>query len=358
MTPLLSFARDLSDRDLLGELERAVSNERQATARLVALLVEVDSRKLYAGQGYSSLFTFCTHRLHLSEHAAYLRIEAARSAQRFPVILNRLCDGSLHLTAVGLLAPHLTDANHVEALDAATHRSKRDVELLVAQLRPQPDVPSVVRKLPTSTSASIPGSDVPVPVRHASTPDERMPNSAPSAPTAAACAAPRPPEIKPLAPERYKVQFTVSRETHDKLRRVQDLMRHTIPDGDPAAIFDRALTLLLAELSRTKFAATNRPRAERDIAPRHSRHIPAVVKRSVWTRDGGQCAFHGERGRCAETGFLEFHHVVPYADGGETSAANLELRCRAHNQYEMDLWSGATQPPCVRETRALFGSRS
>jgi len=45
----------------------------------------------------------------------------------------------------------------------------------------------------------------------------------------------------PLAPERYKVQFTVGRQTHDKLRRAQDLLRHSIPDGDPAAIFERAV---------------------------------------------------------------------------------------------------------------------
>src|SRR5688572_28293793 len=104
---------------------------------------------------------------------------------------------------------------------------------------------SVVRKLPTSTSVLIPGSEVPVSVRHRSTPDERI-DSAPSALAAVVCAAPRPPEIKPLAPERYKVQFTVSKETHDKLRLVQDLMRHTVPNGDPSAIFDRALTLLLS----------------------------------------------------------------------------------------------------------------
>src|ERR687897_2657830 len=263
MTPLLSFACDLSDRDLLEELERAASNERQATARLIALLVEVDSRKLYAGQGYSSLFTFCTHRLHLSEHAAYLRIEAARSAQRFPVILDRLCDGSLHLTAVSLLAPHLTAANHVEVLDAARHKSKRDVELLVAQLRPQPDVPSVVRKLPAVRTASVPVLEIPTSDCHAPVSDGGVGQSPLPAPRAAAFPAPRPAEIKPLAPERYKVQFTVSRETHDKLRRVQDLMRHTIPDGDPAAIFDRALTVLLAELSRTKLAVTDRPRVER-----------------------------------------------------------------------------------------------
>ena len=42
-----------------------------------------------------------------------------------------------------------------------------------------------------------------------------------------------------------------------------------------------------------------------------------------------------------ETAFLEFHHVVPYADGGAATVANIELRCRAHNQYEASLFFGA-----------------
>ena len=131
-----SFPCDLSDRDLLAEVQSAVACERHATARLIALLMEVDSRKLYAPEGCSSLFTYCVQRLHLSEHAAYLRIEAARLARRFPMILDRLSDGSLHLTAVSLLGPHLTAANHLELLDSARHVSKRDVELLIARLRP------------------------------------------------------------------------------------------------------------------------------------------------------------------------------------------------------------------------------
>jgi hypothetical protein len=114
MTSQSSLPGDLSDQDLLVELECAASAERHATARLIALLMEVDSRKLYAGRGYSLLFTYCVQKLHLSEHAAYLRIEAARSARRCPAILDRLADGSLHLTAVSLLAPHLTAANHVD----------------------------------------------------------------------------------------------------------------------------------------------------------------------------------------------------------------------------------------------------
>jgi hypothetical protein len=122
---------------------------------VIALLIEVDSRKLYAGQGYASLFTYCVKVLHLSEHAAYLRIEAARLARRFPAILDKLSDGSVHLTAVSLLGPHLTSENQNELLDEATHKSKREIELLIARLRPQPDVPSVVRKLPPPHSSAV-----------------------------------------------------------------------------------------------------------------------------------------------------------------------------------------------------------
>jgi 5-methylcytosine-specific restriction endonuclease McrA len=125
-------------------------------------------------------------------------------------------------------------------------------------------------------------------------------------------------------------------------------MRHTIPNGDPAAIFDRALTALLSELERTKLAAAARPRATRPTST-SSRHVPAAVKRAVWARDSGRCAFVGTNGRCRETGFLEFHHVTPYAAGGETSVENLQLRCRAHNAYEAEKYFGAGGPLFVRK---------
>ena len=65
-------------------------------------------------------------------------------------------------------------------------------------------------------------------------------------------------------------------------------------------------------------------------------------------RDGGQCAFVGKDGRCTERGFLEFHHVTPYATGGPTTVENLQLRCRAHNAYESEQWFGSMW---VRERR-------
>src|SRR4029453_6308460 len=99
---------ELSDRELLAAVRTLAANEREATAQLIASLMEVDSRRLYLGESCSSLFTFCTQVLRLSEHAAYGRIEADRAARRFPLILDLLTDGSITLTTVGLLSQHLT----------------------------------------------------------------------------------------------------------------------------------------------------------------------------------------------------------------------------------------------------------
>jgi hypothetical protein len=111
-------------------------------------------------------------------------------------------------------------------------------------------------------------------------------------------------------------------------------MRHAIPNGDITEIFDRAITLLLHDVERRRLAAVESPRTPANNAKPAGRHIPASTKREVWARDRGHCAFVGLKGRCAERGFLEFHHVIPFAEGGETSAKNLELRCRAHNAYQ------------------------
>lgn len=341
----------LSDQDLLTEIKRRATHERDATASLIASLMELDARRLYRGEGCASLFTYCTQVLHLSEHAAYLRMEAARAARRFPVLLQLLAEGAIHLTAIRLLAPHLTPANHAEILEEARHKSKRDVEEIVARLQPRPAVPASVRKLPESKAAAIAQAATPL-LQPACDDAESGREPVMVVPPK------RPAEVKAIAPEQYKVQFTVSRETHDKLRRAQDLLRHTIPNGDPAAIFDKALTLLIDNLEKAKLAATDRPRQKaRAIAPQ-SRHIPAAVRRAVWKRDGGRCTFIGTQGRCGETGFLEHHHAVPFAAGGQPTIDNVCLLRRAHNMHEAERYFGRGHTPLLRETRVAYGVES
>ena len=142
----------LSDDDLLQRLSRLVGQSRHVMADLVAHIGEVDRRRLFAREASSSMFGYCTEVLHLSEYAAYLRIAVARAARTYPVLLEMLRDGRLHLTAIRHIAPLLLEAadetQREEILRCATHKSKREIEQLVARLKPQPDVATTVRKLP------------------------------------------------------------------------------------------------------------------------------------------------------------------------------------------------------------------
>ncbi|HEX7125383.1 MAG TPA: HNH endonuclease signature motif containing protein [Thermodesulfobacteriota bacterium] len=382
MAPTIRLASlaGLSDADLLAQVARLAAWEREATVALIAHLAELDARRLYLAEGYPSLFVYCTQALHLSEHAAYGRIEAARAARRFPVLLDHLADGSITLTTVTLLAPHLTVENHRDLLEQARHRSRREVEALVAALRPLPPVPPSIRRLPVprtapavppspaQTAAASAPTSVPEP-QAAASPPPPVPSAAASAPAPTspvpavaptppapppAPTPPRPPVVAPLAPDRYKVQFTASAETCAKLRQAQDLLRHQIPDGDVAQVLDRALTVLVDTLLKRKVGATGRPRAGTPPRP-GSRHIPAAVRRAVWARDGGRCAFVSRRGRrCTERGFLEFHHVRPYADGGPATVETIELRCRAHNGYEAERAVGPRGASQVREPASVY----
>jgi hypothetical protein len=145
--------------------------------------------------------------------------------------------------------------------------------------------------------------------------------------------------VTPLAADRYEVRFSASAAMKEKLRQAQDLLRHSIADGDIAQAFDRALTVLLEDLARKKLAATSQPRPAASSSGR-SRHIPAQIKRTVWLRDGGRCTFVGNGRRCEERGFLEFHHVRPYAAGGVATVDNIRLACRKHNAHEAELYFG------------------
>ena len=188
--------KNYSNDRLIEELHAHWQDERRSCVRVLRILEEVDRRKLYAELGYPSLYQFCVSALHLSEHAAYLRVTAARTGRRFPIVFEMVERGELHLTAVKLLAPHLSEANHADLIRAAVHKSKRDIEEMLAARFPQPAVSESIRRLPTSSVPIAPT----LPMRSEPTP---VPAKAPVPPS-------RRESIEPLAPERYAVRFTAS----------------------------------------------------------------------------------------------------------------------------------------------------
>ena len=153
----------VSDDELLRHLSDVLAQSRRAEWVLVAHISEVDVRRLYARQGSPSMFQYCLDALHLSESEAYRRIAAARVSRRYPVILEMLEDGRIHLAGVSELKAHLTDANYEDVLARATHKSKREIKELVVELAPKPDVPPTIRKRPqrkAKTEPSIPATEL------------------------------------------------------------------------------------------------------------------------------------------------------------------------------------------------------
>jgi hypothetical protein len=243
------------------------------------------------------------------------------------------------VTTVRLLAPHLTEIKHQELLASAAGKSKREVDELLAWRQPRPDVAASVRKLPAPKAMPSLGAGLPSSPAQADLPPPPVTPLPPSRPV-----------VSPLAPDRYQIRFTASASVCAMLRQAQDLLRHAIPSGDTAQIIERALRLLLQDLARKKFASTDRPRQSRGTA-RGSRDLPAKLQREVWRRDDGRCAYVGTGGRrCNTRAFLEFHHVEPYGIGGEATVDKIELRCRAHSNYEAESFYGRRWPE--RHTRS------
>jgi 5-methylcytosine-specific restriction endonuclease McrA len=370
---------DLSDQALLRNVALLVARERTLSAILLAHLAEVDARKLYVPAGYSSMYAYCIHELRLSEDAAYKRIQAARAARRFPALFATMAEGRLHLAAVCLLAPHLTPENAESLMTAATHQRKADIEELLAQRFPRQEIETRVESLAPPPALPLPSGRrmvaAPEAQRHPRPADPSVSAGASGrggdvaelAPGQAATAQARiepvpgqapPPRLTPLAPERFALQVTIDQATRDKLRYAQALLGHQVQSRDVAQVLDRALDALIRQLEKSKFAATDRPRAGQAQPAPGSRHVPAHVQRAVWERDGGRCTFVNSAGqRCPSRTMLEFDHVDEVARGGQSTVEGIRLRCRAHNQYGAECTFGKEFMNRKREetTRAMAG---
>lgn len=417
------FLSAIPDDELLLRLAALVQASRRTEADLVAHVAEVDARRLYLREAAPSMFVYCLERLHLSEAEACLRIAAARASREHPILLAMLADGRLHLSAIAKLAPHLTPGNREDLLRRATHKTRREIDELVAELAPRPDVQDSIRKLPAgrfvgrTTPAdrcdlrALSAGERPVAVsdgnldadpairtavgergsRTART--DRGASGAVSVAVAASsagdvgpggspttlpedvetgpfrelvriegAASPRPERvdsprldgmvrwaagpassravIEPLAPTRYRVQFTASAELRDKLERLQTLMRSAPSGGDLAAVIEAAVTEKLERLEARRFGRAKAPRnavSGTDTSPR-TRQVPAAVKRAVHERDDGRCRYVDALGnRCTARGPVQYHHRVPFGVGGDHAPSNVALLCAGHNRYMAEI---------------------
>jgi hypothetical protein len=329
--------RALGDDELLSALLGLVRQDNELLAEMLAHLAELDQRRLYLDLGFPSLHAYCTSALGMCESSAGRRITAARVCRKFPEVLARVAKGELHLSAVCSMSPHLDWNNAPELIDICSNQSRRKVDEILAARFPRADVREKVR-------------------------------------------------LDPLSVDRYGLHFTIDAEALAELERVRALARHRLPGGELSELFKLAMRTLRIELEKQRFATGKKPRARRTSAvappPNEVEPIPptcdsvegstaqhppaeatpeavarrpsAEVAREVYARDEGQCTFIAQDSRrCGAREFLEFDHIDPHALGGEPTAVNLRLRCRAHNQlYARQVYGDEHMATAVARARA------
>ena len=324
----------LSPADAMRKLDAIDLEEKSRIAEGIALIAVIDHRKDYLAAGYSCMRSYCMGRLHMSEDKALRRIQVARVALRCPEVFEYLADGRLSVTTATVLAPQLEAETASALLEAAAFLPKHEVlRLLASRSRPLEAAPteSIGGSLVESTSCQHAPAHAESNLNHC---NFVLGDGDVSGQCHAQTEHSRRGRVAPSATGDYDVRLSITEAEYADLRRAQDLLGHAVPSGDPALIYARAMQHYVAHLEKQRLGA--KPGAATEGGT-DARAVPKALRRLVWERDGGRCAFVSADGhRCEETGRLEVDHIKPLAQGGKSTPDNLRLLCSAHNRHEAE----------------------
>ena len=313
------------DHVVRSETIRSNSEANLPIARAIEVLAEAQARKLHLADGYATMREFCICEMNLSEDEAAKRLQVASAVRDCPAILPMLADGRLHQTAVVMLAPYLKKCpGAASLLEAAVHKSKSQILVLIAERFPRPDVAMGIQP--------IGGADV--------AGETAFVLEAPCAPITPS---PSTREPLPTSPGRFAVQFTLDEAARRELEYARALNRRVAPGGDLAEFYRWAVQQAIQAGEKRAFGGRHRRKRNCATASEpNGHHIPDALRGQVWMRDEGRCTFvSGSGRRCSAEGTLDVDHRIAVAKGGATTLENLRLLCPAHNQYEADRTFGA-----------------
>lgn len=373
----------LKNHELLENFKTLVRQEKESTAAVVTYLAQIDKRKLFAQEGYSSLFNYLTQKYHYSESAAYRRIQAVRLSVQFPEVIEYLRDGRLNLETMSLMAPHLTPENKDHLLSQVFKKSSREVEYVVASFLPQkqkvmrdkikilPWIQKESRGETLAVGVKLDQNDLFKTAQNFSSgaggknlcndrPSLNLSQSNPKRDLLGENSSEisgivlNHPGSNEMAPEKnvrlVKIEFCAKESLVGKIERAKQILRRKFPQGKMEDIFEEALELLLEKKDperkikriEEKKSKNSQKKEEtkkviKNTTPSRRHAIPQHTKLNVYQRDGRECSFVSpDRKICRESGFLEIDHVVPLAQGGTDDIKNLRLLCSTHNKWRAE----------------------
>lgn len=332
----------LTNKELLLKTHELVRQERALNTEVLLHLKEIDERRLYLEQGYSSLFDMCLKAFGYSNAAAQRRIEAMRLLRAVPEVESKLKEGRLNLTTAAQIQSFFRQETHpsshqekLELLESLENKPSKDVERELIKRNPEMKLTSE--------------------------------------------------KLRPVTEDRYELKLTLSKDLHDQLEQLKALLSHKQLKGfegllqelaeialkklDPARArkqqttqkqsvqkpqtpmnseeqgdvqitsVDELISAAEATSQSSFFDATTEVQHNPSVQTQsRSRHIPNPIRRAVWNRDEGRCTYaHPEtQHRCGSTHFVQLDHITPFSEGGLHTKENLRLLCGRHNRERMD----------------------
>lgn len=327
-----------SEAERLGEqITELCSYLYAAEARLLNLVREFDAKECWAEQGFCSCAHWLNFKCGIGMNAAREKVRVAKALVDLPKIEAGLAKGELSYSKVRamtriadvnnedyllMIAKHGT-AHHVEKLVSKFRSAKRaqDAAMAEEQYRDRElnhyydhDGCLVIKaRMPAEQGALIVKAiEMAMDKEFVASSDTDRETDEP---------ADNESEVQPVAARRADALANVA-ETY---------MNNSESSGSTADRY-QVVVHVTAETSRrvccdsTVIRAAENESGEPLAIGRRSRSIPPAIRRALRLRDGG-CRFPG----CTNTRFVDGHHIVHWADNGETSLDNLILLCRHHH---------------------------
>jgi len=259
---------------------------------LLETLMRMAEENLFVRLGFIGMWDFLVKELHFSEsQASYFQRVAVR-ARAVPVLKEAVISGKISLSKARRIVSVIDETNAGRWIELAASLAQKDLERRVSEESPR-------RK-----------------VREG---------------------------IIPLGSDLSKLTVVLTLEEEKKLERARDLISQSLQK--PASYQTTLGTLLNLYLDKkdpvvkARRAKTSlRTRERGPSAPmKNTRRppLPAQIKHAVMLRDEGQCTQTDEKGmRCTQKRWISFHHLKPFAKGGEDSIENLTTLCFAHHRFQ------------------------
>jgi hypothetical protein len=280
--------KSLSDVQLRENTKKVVKKERLIGIEVLQHLREIDSRQSFALWGYPNLYAYCAGELKYSRGCAHRRIASMKLLREVPELELKIESGEVNVSTLSQVHSFFVQEERQMGKTYSIEEKKTVLNEIEGKSTDQTE-----RVLKTLSPEQV-----------------------------------KPEKKRRLNKKQSELRLVISEELLEKLERLKNLLGHKSDAQTYAGLIEE-----LADLALKKLDPMEKPRVPPLETKTSTRYISEKTKRAIWQRDGGQCTYNDPiTGRCSGKHALQYQHIIPFAQGGQSTFDNLTLHCQAHNR--------------------------